>query len=178
MDWKKIVGTVAPTIATALGGPVAGMAVRAVSEALGLPEGATKDDAALALASATPEQLAALKKADQDFALEMRRLDIDVEKISADDRDSARKREMSLGNAASIGVNAMAFTILCGFFYAVHWVLTGEMPADPNKQMLIGTVVGYVSAKADQVVSYFFGSSSSSARKDKIIAQAPPVAVR
>jgi hypothetical protein len=34
MDWKKIVGAVAPTLATALGGPLAGMAAAAVSDAL------------------------------------------------------------------------------------------------------------------------------------------------
>jgi len=37
--WKGIVGTVAPALATALGGPLAGVAVRAIAEkVLGKPE--------------------------------------------------------------------------------------------------------------------------------------------
>jgi hypothetical protein len=31
---------------------------------------------------------------------------------------------------------------------------------------MIGTLIGYVSAKADQVVSYYFGSSAGSAAKN------------
>ncbi len=37
---------------------------------------------------------------------------------------------------------------------------------------LIGTVVGYVAANAQQVVSYFFGSSRGSADKTAAISQA------
>jgi hypothetical protein len=39
---------------------------------------------------------------------------------------------------------------------------------DPAVVGIIGTLIGYVSAKADQVVSYYFGSSSGS--KDKTAA--------
>ena len=34
IDWKKIVGSVAPVIATALGGPLAGVATKAVASIL------------------------------------------------------------------------------------------------------------------------------------------------
>jgi|GEM_PF-4281121 len=37
------------------------------------------------------------------------------------------------------------------------------------------TLIGYVSAKAEQVVSYYFGSSAGSSRKDALLAQAPPI---
>ena len=42
-----LIGSVAPTIATALGGPVAGMAVKAVSNALFGHENGTEDDICL-----------------------------------------------------------------------------------------------------------------------------------
>ena len=35
MDWKSIIGVVAPTLATALGGPLAGLAVETLGKALG-----------------------------------------------------------------------------------------------------------------------------------------------
>jgi hypothetical protein len=36
LDWRKTLGTVAPAIATALGGPLAGVAVGMAAKALGL----------------------------------------------------------------------------------------------------------------------------------------------
>ena len=86
MDFSKIgnlLGQIAPTIATAIGGPVAGMAVKALSSALGLSPDASTDDVQAALMNATPEQLAAIKKVDADFKVQMKELDIDLEKIAA-----------------------------------------------------------------------------------------------
>jgi hypothetical protein len=34
---------------------------------------------------------------------------------------------------------------------------------------MVGTLIGYASAKADQVVSYYFGSSAGSDRKNVLI---------
>jgi hypothetical protein len=73
MDWTKIVATVAPWIGTALGGPLGGMAVEAAANALGLTE-KTTDALKTAIAGATPEQMLALKTADQNFALQMQAL--------------------------------------------------------------------------------------------------------
>jgi hypothetical protein len=78
MDWKSILGGVAPTLATALsvvGGPagmVAGAALRAVSGAvLGHQEG-TSDQVTQAIqAGLSPDAIAALQKADNDFKVQM-----------------------------------------------------------------------------------------------------------
>ena len=48
-NWKAIVGTVAPALATALGGPLAGVAVKAIADkVLGKPA-ATEADVAAAI---------------------------------------------------------------------------------------------------------------------------------
>src|SRR5689334_10777965 len=81
-----LVGAVAPTIAKTLGGPLAGLAAGALSKALlGKHDGTTAEVEA-ALAAATPEQIAAIRKADQDFEAEMGRQGIDLAKINAGDR--------------------------------------------------------------------------------------------
>ena len=90
MDLGKfgsLIETIAPTIATAIGGPVAGMAVKALSTALLGHENGTEDDITSALATATPDQIVAIKTADSNFKIQMKKLDIDLERISADDRD-------------------------------------------------------------------------------------------
>ena len=167
-DWKSIVGTVAPTIATALGGPLAGLAVKAIAGIFGLGDGATDEEVARAVQGATPEQLLALKKADQEFAVRMRELDVDLERIAASDRDSARVRE---SRVLDMTPKVLATIIIAGFLAAAYMVLAGQVEGlkDPITAALVGSVIGYVSAKADQVVAYYFGSSASSAKKDETI---------
>jgi len=158
-DWKSLVGSVAPTIATALGGPMAGMAVKAIAGGLGLDDSASESDIAKALQGASPETLAAIQKADQEFDAKMAEIGVDLEKIASDDRVSAR--DMQKSNKAWI-VPLLAGVTVAGFFGVVFWVLTGNVSLEST---LLGFVLGQVSAKAEQVYNFYFGSSAGS--KDK-----------
>ncbi len=169
MDLLKIVGAVAPTIATAIGGPLGGMAMKVVAEVLGLPADSSEKDVSKAMAAATPDQLLALKQADQDFAVRMRELDIDLEKIAASDRDSARRREAQVRDWMP---RVLAFVVVAGFMATVFLVLLGYVDGmkDPLMATTVGTLIGFVSAKCEQVVAYYFGSSSSSQQKTQLLA--------
>lgn len=171
MDLLKIVGAVAPTLATAIGGPLGGMAMQVVSSVLGLPTDSSEKDVEKALKQATPEQLLALKQADNDFAVRMKELDIDLEKIAASDRDSARRREAQVRDWMP---RVLAFVIVAGFMGTVFMVLLGAVEGmkDPLMATTVGTLIGFVSAKAEQVVAYYFGSSSSSQQKTQLLAGA------
>lgn len=169
MDLLKIVGAVAPTLATAIGGPLGGMAMKVVAEVLGLPADSSEKDVSKAMAAATPDQLLALKQADQDFAVRMRELDIDLEKIAASDRDSARRREAQVRDWMP---RVLAFVVVAGFMATVFLVLLGYVDGmkDPLMATTVGTLIGFVSAKCEQVVAYYFGSSSSSQQKTQLLA--------
>ena len=114
-----LIGSVAPTIATALGGPVAGMAVKAISGALFGHDSATEEEIRTVLANPTGDQLAALKKIDADFAVQMKALDIDLERIAAGDRDSARDMQKETKDwipralAVSVTVGFLQFYFTC-----------------------------------------------------------------
>ena len=85
---KNVVGAVAPTLGSALGGPMGGMAANMISEVLGCknePKAIEK-----ALETATPEQMLALKKAEQEFEVKMKELDVDVFKLETEDIQDAR----------------------------------------------------------------------------------------
>jgi hypothetical protein len=71
-----ILGAVAPTLATAMGGPLGGMAIKLVADKLGLSE-STMEAVEAAVSSATPEQLAEIKKVEADFKVSMKQLDVD-----------------------------------------------------------------------------------------------------
>jgi hypothetical protein len=111
MDWKAVIGTVAPWIATALSGPLGGAAVTAAADALGLSD---KTESALkqALSGVTPEQMLALKNADQAFQIRIEELGISREQLSFQDRDSARKRESTVGDKTN---RNLAYTIIAAF---------------------------------------------------------------
>lgn len=169
MNWKTIVATVAPALGTALGGPLGGLAVAAVSDALlGKPNG-SEGEIAAALTAGGPDALLKLKQADQAFAARMKELDIDLERLHQSDRASAREREAKTGDRAT--PRALAAIIVGGFLLTVWYVLSGQVEGlkDPVAAGLIGTLIGYVSAKADQVTSYYFGSSAGSAAKTELL---------
>lgn len=175
---KKLLGNTAPWLASALsafGGPagvIAGSALTALSSALGTPD-AQPATIAKALVQATPEQMAALAKADNDFRLQMTQLgyqhETDLEKLSADDRASARGREEKTGDSWTPRI--LAGCIVGGFLITIYMVLSGYVAGlkDPMVSGLVGTLIGYISAKADQVIGYYFGSSAGSARKTELL---------
>lgn len=163
---KDVLGIVAPVLGTALGGPLGGMAAKALSEALlGRPDG-SKEELTAALDNATPEQLAALKKVEADFKVQMKALDIDLERIYAGDRDSARQREIALKDRMPA---ILGFITLVSFFSYIGLVtfLPQARMADIG---FINIAIGWLGGTASTVVSYYFGSSSGSVEKNRIIA--------
>jgi hypothetical protein len=159
-NWKKTIGAVAPGIATALGGPLAGMAAKVVCESLGLPEGASEKEIEEAVRGMTPEQALKLKEGEQNFAIQMKKMDVDIYKTDQQDRDSARSYAIKQGAAM---VNILSFLIISSFILCVYFILFSKMSTVDSA--LAGTLIGYLSAKAEQVVAYHFGSSAGSKRK-------------
>jgi hypothetical protein len=164
----KLIANVAPTIATAIGGPVAGMAVKALSTALLGHGDGSEDDITAALANATPEQIAAIKRADNDFKVQMKSLDIDLVKIAEQDRESARKMQMA---NKSVLVPSIATIIISAFVVVTIGTLMGYAKIE---SAMAGTLIGYLSAKAELVLSFYFGSSADSEKKSEMIYNSTP----
>ena len=169
MDLSKIgglLGQIAPTIATAIGGPVAGMAVKALAGALGLSQDASSDDVQTALINATPEQLAAVKKIDADFKVQMKELDIDLERIAAGDRDSARNMQMQTNDWIP---RAMAIMVTFGFFGILTWLLTKGVPPTGSETLIY--MLGALGTAWTGIVQFYFGSSAGSKAKTDALVQ-------
>lgn len=172
-DWKKTLGTVAPGLATAVLGPLGGLATKAIVEALGLPQDASEAMISDAIKGATPEQLLALKQADQTFKLQMRSLDIKEDQIAADDRKDSRARAVAMGDWSPIAI---------GVFIGLIWVLinytvlTGTIPFAniPFKPAvgpeMVGRILGYIDAAFAAFYIWLYGSNRKSHQKDDTIA--------
>lgn len=159
MEWLK---SIAPTIATAMGGPLAGMAVDAIGNALGMKD-ATKEQVKDLLASGTltSDQMASIKQADTTLKVRMKELEIDMEKVHAGDRNSAREMAAKTGDVWTPRIMAMVVFIVWG---AVNYKLfNGTINGDMRE--LVARALGTLDAVLMAVIYYYYGSSSSSAAK-------------
>jgi hypothetical protein len=181
MKWSDILpvlGKLAPTIAAAAGGPLAGTAVSAIEGVFGLNKGTAdlttrQDDVAAAIAGATPDQLLALKKADNDFLVQMQELEFkDAEAIAAlnvQDRSSARSREVS---TKDLTPRFLAGGVTLGFFTVLLYMLTHDVPA--TTQTTLNLMLGSLGTAWIGIINYYFGSSSGSAAKTALLAKSTP----
>jgi len=162
MDWKKTLATVAPAIATALGGPLAGVAVSMAGKALGLGDGATESDVEAAVLSGNPDVLVRLREVNTQFERDMKALDIDLERIHAGDRLSARDLAKSKGTLVQTALTVLfcsVFAVLIGQIFTGQEVVHSSMRDIAN--FLLGTLTGILM----QQMNFWFGSSSGSKEK-------------
>lgn len=173
MDFTALLKTIAPWIGTALGGPLGGLAVEAATTALGLTEKTTGALKA-ALAGATPESMLALKKADQDFAVQMQALGFkqitDLEAIAAGDRTSAR--DMQKANRSVVPALLTSF-VVGAFTTTLILLLKFDVPA-VNRDIIV-YMIGQLSGGFTSALAFWLGTTRDSGRKTELLAQAPPL---
>lgn len=168
MDWKKTLATVAPAIATALGTPLAGVAVSMATQALGLNE-STEDALQNAIAGGNSETLAKLKQIDKEFLVQMKKLDVDIYAIDAKDRDSAR----GLAKEKGIAIQATLTVLFCGLFSFVLWsIFSGQEVVHYTMRDIANFLLGTLTGLMIQQFNFWFGSSEGSKRKGAEIASA------
>jgi len=163
MNWLE---QVAPTIATALGGPLAGLAVEAASKALGV----NTEDARKMLdeGKMTADQIASVKVAELELQKQAQALGLNFEQLAVEDRKSARDMQVA---TKSLLVPSLAVIIVTSFIGVVVATLAGFSKIE---SAMAGTLIGYLSAKAEQVISFYFGSSAGSQAKDHMIYNSTP----
>ena len=164
-QFGPLLGQIAPTIATALGGPLAGIAVKTLSAVLLGHENGSEDDVKAAMTSASPDQLVALKKIDAEFKSHMKELDIDLERIAAGDRDSARQMQRETKDWVP---KLLAIVITIGFFGILVWMLVMGMPQTGTEALLM--MLGALGTAWTGVVNFYYGSSAGSKAKNDLLA--------
>jgi len=121
---------------------------------------AEESEVSAALMNATPEQLQKLKETDATFKLKMKELDIDLEKIAAGDRDSARNMQMHTNDWIP---RAMAILVTFGFFGILTWLLTKGVPPTGSETLIY--MLGALGTAWTGIVQFYFGSSAGSKAK-------------
>lgn len=155
--WVKDYGL--PVLGSAIEGPAGVLVVSALKAAIGAPD-ATPSEVQKVLQESEKARAEALK-----FSMENT---LALEQMASADRDSARKREIAVKDNTN---RVLAYTIVGSFVAVIGGALLGYAKVD---SAMTGTLVGYLSAKAEQVIAYYFGSTFGSREKTQLLAQSKP----
>lgn len=151
----SILKGIAPTLATAVAGPLGGAAVTALANKLGV------SDSVDAVAKAISGDPAAAQKIAE--------LELEYAKLNTQDRDSARKAYAAIAtseNATKLDklvVPVLALGVVGLAFLLIGVLMFVDTPND--QQQLVIFALGFITSAAGQVLSFYFGSSQGS--KDK-----------
>ncbi len=162
MNWLE---TIAPTIASALGGPLAGLAVEAVSKAIGID---SKDVIkTIAEGKLSADQIAQIKVAEIELAKRAQEMGLDFAKLAVDDRKSARDMQ-SISNSFIPG--AMAIVVTFGFFGILIGLMTEHFKTSEALLLMLGSL----GTAWTGIIAFYFGSSSGSRAKDELLYKSSP----
>ena len=164
MDWLK---SIAPTIATAMGGPLAGMAVEAISKAIGVDPSEVQNT--INSGKMTADQIASLQTAEIALKARAQEMGLDFEKLAVADRASARQMQISTN---SFVPPALSIMIVVAWSAVQYFLLTHVI--DPSMRELIARVLGTLDGALMLVLSFYFGSSSGSQAKDTMLHNSTP----
>ena len=161
MDWLK---QIAPTIATALGGPLAGMAVSAISKAIGVEPDKVGD--LISNNKLSAEQIAQVKIAEIELQKQAQELGLNFEKLAVEDRKSARDMQAA---TRSWVPSLLAASVTVGFFAILGGMMFGKMSVADNTALTM--MLGSLGTAWTGIIAYYFGSSAGSQAKTELMSK-------
>ena len=152
----KLLGNIAPALATAVAGPVGGLAVSAIASKLGVED--------------TVEAVTKAISADPEAALKLAQIDLETLKVQHANTSDARAMQVAALNQSD--VFSKRFTMYLTTFWSVCAAIyigfiTFSVIPDTNVRFadtILGFILGTVIAT---MLNFWFGSSIGSKEKDK-----------
>ena len=163
MNWLN---QIAPTIATCLGGPLAGLAVTALSKLFGVAPDQVQsmiNDNKL-----SADQIAAVQQEEIKFKEQTQALGLNFEQLAVEDRKSARDMQTVTG---SLIPPMLSILVTLGFFGILVYLMV--RPADTaNTPLMI--MLGSLGTAWTGIIAFYFGSSAGSRVKDQMLFNSTP----
>jgi len=164
-DWLDTIEKLAPTVASALGSPVAGMAVGALESALGMSGDEVQKT--VEAGKLTGEQVAAIQQAELAIKAKAQEMNLDFAKLQYADAASARDMQKTVKSWVP---PFLALAVTVGFFGILVGLMVGLTKQNPEIDIMLGSLgsawVG--------IISFYFGSSAGSQAKDQLLHQSTP----
>ena len=155
MSWIE---SIAPTIAYALGGPLAGLAVEAVSKAIGVDPNQVQDT--INSGKLTADQIASIQAAEVQLKLKAQEMGLNFEELAVQDRKSAREMQTT---TKSWIPPLLAILVTLGFFGILAGMMTGKVTSSEALMIMLGSL----GTAWTGIIAFYFGSSASSQNKDR-----------
>ena len=163
MNWLT---QIAPTIATCLGGPLAGLAVTALSKLFGVAPDQVQsmiNDNKL-----SADQIAMVQQEEIKFKEQTQALGLNFEQLAVEDRKSARDMQTVTG---SIIPPVLSVLVTAGFFGILAYLMV--RPADTTNTPLM-IMLGSLGTAWTGIIAFYFGSSAGSQKKDQMLFNSTP----
>ena len=176
MNWIDTIKGLAPTIATALGGPLAGAAVAAIGNAIGISE-PTQESIAKAFTDGQikPEDMLKLKELELDFkkheadmGFKYADLAFQQDALIVDDRKDARAAQVATHSKMPAVLTVM---VTIGFFSVLGALLA--MPELKANEIVL-VMVGQLSAVWGACVAFYVSTTFTSGVKNAMLANSQP----
>lgn len=154
MKLGGLLKSLAPTIASAAGGPMAGMAVKMAAQKLGVPDATANEIEDII--EREPEKAVLLKEADKDFKSRIKEMEIDLESFKSELEDRQHARETFKNDWTP-----KVFGILALLLYGAYVMAVTIMPHDQNDETIISLVLGQLSGILGTMAAFWFSGSST-----------------
>ena len=154
MKLGGLLKSLAPTIASAAGGPMAGMAVKMAAKKLGVPDATANEIEDII--EREPEKAVLLKEADNDFKDRIREMEIDLESFKTEVEDRQHARETFKNDWTP-----KVFGILALLLYGAYVMAVTIMPHDQNDETIISLVLGQLSGILGTMAAFWVSGSST-----------------
>jgi hypothetical protein len=164
MDWLR---QIAPTIATAMGGPLAGMAISAISKAIGVDPEKVGD--LISSNKMSADQIAQVKIAEIELQKQAEELGLNFARLEVEDRKSARDMQAA---TRSMMPPILAGAVTIGFFAIMVLMFIGRV--DSNNPAIL-MMLGSLGTAWTGIIAYYFGSSAGSQAKTDLLSKSPAI---
>lgn len=156
--------TLAPTLASALLGPLGGIAVSALGGILGISSATTESvTRAFQDGKLTPEQLSAIKQLELQYQNDEKERGFKYSELEFADTASARQmQELTHSNIPPI----LALLVTGGFFGILGFLIFSDY--NPTEPLLV--MLGSLGTAWTMIIGFYFGSSQGSQQKNDLLA--------
>ena len=171
MDWMNVIAKLAPTVATAMGGPAAGMVVAGLGELFGLNDATPeKIQAVIENGQLTGEQISAIKQYELKLKAEEQERGFRYEELATKDRADARGRDTEVTKAGKHNYRADAMFILAvAVIVGLVWAIWTEPGINEFLKGIVTLVLGRFLGYLDNIYNFEFGTTRGSQNKDSTI---------
>lgn len=168
--WFQTLMAIAPKVAAGLGGPIAGLAMNTLKNALGMPD-ATDAEIEKTIAEGSPETFLALKDSEHKFEIAMRELDITEESLAYADIASARDREKELKDKMPAVLAVLAWAQWAFIIVVLFFGKDLNILESPEQREILMFVLATTQAIVIGAFAYYHGSSRGSKAKTEAMAK-------